>query len=70
MATKIPMMKFKDFVWTNNPRVCSFSTEKSIAKHKYVDGQITEIEDLTRDASTITLNGEFFGKEAYTTGRG
>jgi LysM repeat protein len=59
-------MKYKSFVWPNNPSTCSYSCEKSVVKHKYPELDAVELEDMDPDGAVINGSGEFFGNDAYT----
>lgn len=58
-------MRYKDFVWENNPRECHSLNAKRYAKHNYLDMDASEIEEMGLDSCVITGTGEFFGEGAY-----
>jgi len=61
----LPSMTYKTFVWDNNPSHCTWSCEKSVAKHKYLETDASDLEDLGADMAVLTGEGEFFGYGAY-----
>lgn len=58
-------MRYKDFIWTYNPKTCKYSATRSYAKHKYPELCGSELEDMDPDAVVITGEGEFSGTDAY-----
>ena len=63
---RLNSMRYKSFTWDNNPSTCSYSMEKSFAKHKYPELQNIDIEDMDTDSPILTGKGEFFGSDAYS----
>lgn len=59
-------MRYKSFVFPNNPRTCKYDVDRSYAKHKYPELNGAELEDMDADAVVISGDGEFFGPDAYT----
>lgn len=58
-------MRFKDFVWSNNPKSCKYSVDRAFAKHKYPELCGVELEDMDPNTVIISGDGEFFGDGAY-----
>lgn len=65
MNRPLPPMRYKTFVWPNNPSSCSYTCDKAIVKHKYPELDAVELEDLDPDGAIISGSGEFFGFDAY-----
>jgi hypothetical protein len=61
----LPLMSYKTFVWDNNPSSCTYTCEKTVAKHKYIESDVSDVEDMGVDTAVITGEGEFFGGNAY-----
>lgn len=61
----LPAMRYKTFTFPNNPNTCKYSVDKTFAKHKYPELAGAEIEDMDPDAIVLTIDGEFFGDNAY-----
>lgn len=59
-------MRYKSFVWPNNPKHYSISFERQTALHKIPHGTYI-LEDLGRSCRCMRGQGEFFGPEAYET---
>lgn len=59
-------MRFKDFVWPNNPHSCSLTTMRDVATHKY-PGYSYRLENLGMGRRVLSGNGEFYGENAYKT---
>lgn len=58
-------MKFKDYVWGNNPYTCSYTSQRDIVKHRYPELSGAELEGFSADGAVVTGSGEFFGEGAY-----
>lgn len=65
MHRPLPLMRYKDFTWPNNPATCTYSCDRSIIKHKYPELDAVELEDMDSEGVVITGTGEFFGYNAY-----
>lgn len=61
----LPLMRFKGFIFPNNPRTCSYAVSRTYANHKYPELRGAELEDMDVDAAVITGEGEFSGDDAY-----
>lgn len=61
----IPPMRFKDYIFPNNPETCQLICERSVGRHKYPERPGEEMEDLDPDAMILSGNGEFVGPFAY-----
>lgn len=59
-------MRFKSFVWPNNPHTCSLTTKRDVVTYKYPGGAY-RLADLGPGSRVLTGEGEFFGEEAYET---
>lgn len=59
-------MRYKDFIWPNNPHTCALTTRREVATHKY-PGQGYRLENLGMGQRILTGSGEFYGKDAYKT---
>lgn len=59
-------MRFKSFVWPNNPHTCSLTTTRDVVTYKYPGGAY-RLSDLGPGSRVLTGEGEFFGEEAYET---
>lgn len=57
-------MRFKNFVWPNNPYSCSLTTRREIVTHKFPGGGYC-LEDLGKGLRVLKGKGEFFGPGAY-----
>lgn len=57
-------MRFKDFVWPNNPYSCSLTTRRETAYHKFPGGGYS-LEDLGMGLRKLSGTGEFYGPGAY-----
>jgi nucleoid-associated protein YgaU len=58
-------MKYKTFIWPNNPTNISIGYEKRIIKHEYPDIDGAEFEELGAEPRNISGSGVFFGNNAY-----
>lgn len=58
-------MKFKTFVWPNNPTHFSVSQKRRIAQHQYLDGALCT-QEFFNAPREYTAEGAFFGANAYT----
>lgn len=65
LKQKLAPMRYKTFVWPNNPSECKYSVTKAYAEHKYPELAGVEIEDMDNKAIVLTGSGEFFGANAY-----
>lgn len=59
-------MRFKKFIWPNNPARCSYQVRRNTAIHKYPGGGYS-VEDLGEARRILTGSGEFYGENAYET---
>lgn len=57
-------MRYKDFIWPNNPANCHLTVKRQLASHKY-PGASYVLEDLGEESRILRGNGEFFGPDAY-----
>jgi len=57
-------MRYKNFVWPNNPKNYTISFERQTAVHKIPYGAYV-MEDLGRSCRCMRGEGEFFGPDAY-----
>ena len=57
-------MRYKDFVWPNNPRTYTLSCRRKTAAH-LVPMQGFVVQDLGRSSTVLRGEGEFFGPGAY-----
>ncbi len=57
-------MRFKNFIWPNNPYTCSLTTQRQTVPHKFAGGGYY-LEDLGKGLRVLSGNGEFFGERAY-----
>ena len=57
-------MRFKTFIWPNNPKRYTLSCERLTAVHKYPLGGYT-VQDLGKTCTVLRGEGEFFGSNAY-----
>lgn len=58
-------IKYKDFIFPNNPQTTGSKCSRSYVKHKYPGYTGSELEDFGADAMSITGSGCFFGDNAY-----
>lgn len=58
-------MRYKDFVWPNNPSSCYLELKKEVATHKY-PGNSFQLEELGEGQRIFRGQGEFYGEFAYT----
>lgn len=59
-------MRYKSFVWPNNPYACKLSTSRELVTHRF-PGRGCGLEDLGKNIRVLTGEGEFFGENAYET---
>lgn len=57
-------MRFKSFVFPQNPEKCSIDCDREIAKHKYPELSGEELEDLNPNAAVVAGEGVFLGSDA------
>lgn len=57
-------MRFKSFIWPNNPKHYTLSCERLTAVHKFPLGGYT-VQDLGKTCTILRGEGEFFGSSAY-----
>lgn len=57
-------MKFKTFIWPNNPTQCSVSQKRLTAQHQYLDGTLCT-QEFGNAPRVFTAEGAFFGANAY-----
>ena len=58
-------IRYKDFIFPNNPSTTGFKCDRSYIKHKYPNLVGNELEDFSANAIIITGSGYFFGHDAY-----
>ena len=61
---KLSPMRYKDYSWPHNPRVCQIEQKRKIASVKLPFGDFT-MQDLGRTYRVIRGEGEFSGEGAY-----
>lgn len=59
-------MRFKDFIWPNNPYSYSLTTSRELATHRF-PGRGYCLEDMGKGIQVLTGEGEFYGAGAYET---
>ena len=59
-------MRYKDFIWPNNPKTYTISYTRQTALHKIPLGTYA-VEDLGRTCRVMRGEGEFYGPKAYET---
>lgn len=64
-TTTLGSMRYKTFVWPNNPETTEFQCDRAYVKHKYPEISGIDIEDMGVDIITIDGNGAFVGPNAY-----
>lgn len=64
---RLKKIKYKDFVFPNNPETTGMKCDRSYVKHKYPELAGNELEDFGADAIVISGSGCFFGDDAYDT---
>ena len=57
-------MRYKNYVWPHNPKICSISYERSVAVHKVPFGKYF-MQDLGMTKHVMKGEGEFVGSGAY-----
>lgn len=57
-------MRYKNFVWPNNPYKCSLTSRREAATYKF-PGRGYGLEDLGKGLRVLAGMGEFFGNGAY-----
>lgn len=60
------LMRYKDFIWPNNPYTCAMTTVRNVAEHKFPGGGY-QLEDLGVARRKLSGTGEFYGPGAYET---
>lgn len=60
----LALMRYKTFIWPNNPESCRWSMERTVASHGYPGGDYL-LEDLGIKGRVFTGSGVFFGTYAY-----
>lgn len=58
-------MRFKNYIWENNPSLSDQSLSRNIAQHQYIYLNAYDLEDLGVDMVVLSGEGEFFGPNAY-----
>ena len=61
-------MRYKSFIWPNDPRTYTLSCQRQTALHKIPMGGFV-VQDLGRTGTVMRGEGEFFGAGAYDTFR-
>ena len=61
---KLSSMRYKNYIWPNNPETYSISFTRSIAEHKIPYGR-SVVQDLGMGCRRMEGEGEFFGENAY-----
>lgn len=59
-------MRYKDFIWPNNPYSYQLSTSRELVAHRF-PGRGCGLEDLGKNIRILTGEGEFYGAGAYET---
>lgn len=62
-------MRYKSFIWPNNPYSCQLSTSRELVAHRF-PGRGCGLEDLGKNIRVLTGEGEFYGAGAYETMQG
>ena len=57
-------MRYKNYVWPNNPETYSISYAREVAEHKLPYGR-SVLQDLGMGCRRMEGEGEFFGENAY-----
>lgn len=57
-------MRFKSFVWPNNPYAYSLTTQRNLATHRF-PGRGYCLEDMGHGVQVLQGEGEFYGTGAY-----
>lgn len=57
-------MRYKSFIWPNDPRTYTLSCQRQTALHKIPMGGFV-VQDLGRTGTVMRGEGEFFGPNAY-----
>lgn len=60
----LALMRYKNFIWPNNPESCQWVMERAVARYQYPGGDYL-LEDLGVKNRVFTGSGVFFGKYAY-----
>ena len=60
------LMRYKDFIWPNNPYTCAMTTVRDVASHKFPGGGYS-LEDMGMARRVLSGTGEFYGPQAYST---
>lgn len=60
----LALMRYKNFIWPNNPESCQWGMERCVARYQYPGGDYL-LEDLGVNTRVFTGSGVFFGKYAY-----
>ncbi len=61
---KLSPMRYKNYIWPNNPESYAISYERSVAEHKIPYGR-SVLQDLGMGCRRMEGEGEFFGENAY-----
>lgn len=61
---KLSPMRYKNYIWPNNPETYTISFERSVAEHKIPYGR-SVLQDLGMGCRRMEGEGEFFGEKAY-----
>ncbi len=57
-------MRFKDFIWPNNPHTCSVTRQRQVVAYQYPGGGFS-LEDMGQNRRVMSGAGEFYGEGAY-----
>lgn len=60
----LALMRYKNFVWPNNPESCQWGMERTVARYQYPGGDYL-LEDLGVKTRVFSGSGVFFGEYAY-----
>lgn len=60
----LALMRYKDFIWPNNPASCQWGMQRTVVRYQYPGGDYL-LEDLGVKTRVFTGSGVFFGKYAY-----
>lgn len=60
----LALMRYKNFIWPNNPESCQWIMQRSVVRYQYPGGDYL-LEDQGEKTRIFTGSGVFFGKYAY-----
>ncbi len=61
---KLAQMRYKNYIWPNNPETYTISFTREVAAHKIPFGRCA-LQDLGMGCRVMEGEGEFFGEDAY-----